>query len=638
LNSTSFLRASGWVLGLAIVAAHVLGATVYPQWWGAHFYRFLPPWTMWIACTTVALCALIAWRWPAGLERALAAGPARTAGRPAWPRLSLLGAGSFLLFWHFREAHTLLGDGHPLTRNLPLGQQFHPDEPLALYLHHLFYLLSRGLFERTGRDPVEVARDTVALGSALAGALFVPIAWLLAREIGGAPREAPRAGEGGDHGTVLVFTALVAQGYIQLFFGYVENYTLYCLVIAAFALAALRVLDGRAPLVWAGALVILAAALHLAGALLVPVLLVLLAHELMRPQRRVAALRDLGIGLALFLATHLALGRLSPHYSWFAMLARLAGAVTSSGSSYGFHRPGALDLLNQQLLIGPLGAFLFLPAAGAALIGGCARSWRAALWLTLGSAFLIASLIAGDSNLGVARNWDLLAPAGFVFTLAALGLALAMHWTARDQHRWVFLLSAVSLFHTVPWVANNASFDLAFARFKTLPLGLGRMPAVVGNLYLERGEVDSASVWFRRSLDENPANNLAAFELGRIAMSRGDYDYACNAFIAALQARPGTESYQYLLVSALTRSGRFGYARREMDRLLDENAREPIYWAASAVVWQCLGQRDSSRASIERAEALAPDDSLLAALRGDLERRDGFAAALDAVWPPITLP
>jgi hypothetical protein len=56
------------------------------------------------------------------------------------------------------------------------------------------------------------------------------------------------------------------------------------------------------------------------------------------------------------------------------------------------------------------------------------------------------------------------------------------------------------------------------------------------------------------------------------------------------------------------------------------------------VVWQCLGQRDSSRASIERAEALAPDDSLLAALRGDLERRDGFAAALDAVWPPITLP
>jgi tetratricopeptide (TPR) repeat protein len=390
--------------------------------------------------------------------------------------------------------------------------------------------------------------------------------------------------------------------------------------------------------VWAGALVILAAALHLAGALLVPVLLVLLAHELMRPQRRVAALRDLGIGLALFLATHLALGRLSPHYSWFAMLARLAGAVTSSGSSYGFHRPGALDLLNQQLLIGPLGAFLFLPAAGAALIGGFARSWRAALWLTLGSAFLIASLIAGDSNLGVARNWDLLAPAGFVFTLAALGLALAMHWTARDQHRWVFLLSAVSLFHTVPWVANNASFDLAFARFKTLPLGLGRMPAVVGNLYLERGEVDSASVWFRRSLDENPANNLAAFELGRIAMSRGDYDYACNAFIAALQARPGTESYQYLLVSALTRSGRFGYARREMDRLLDENAREPIYWAASAVVWQCLGQRDSSRASIERAEALAPDDSLLAALRGDLERRDGFAAALDAVWPPITLP
>lgn len=653
VRTLPLLRGLAWILALAIVVAHVMGATSHPEWWGVHFYRFLPAATLWIAIALMGCAGLIAWRWPAALERAF--DPAPTPGASpfeagalarVWGAIAALGAASFALFWRFREAHTLLGDGHPLTRNLPLGQHFHPDEPLALELHHLFYALTRGLFERPGRDPAEVARDTVALSSALAGALFVPIAWALARELEGAARAAGQAveravdgaSERAGRGALLVFVALIAQGYIQLFFGYVENYTLYCLVIAAFALVAVRVLEGRSPLWPAGLLVVLAAALHLAGALLLPALLLLLAHELLRPARRAAALRDLAIGLAGFAMAGIALDRLSPHYDWFAMLARLAGAVTSSGSSYGFHRPGALDLLNQQLLIGPLGVFLFLPVAALALLDGSARAWKAALWLTLGGAFLVASIIAGDSNLGVARNWDLLAPAGFVFTLAGLGLALAAGWTARDRHRWLFLLGAVSLFHTVPWIANNASFDRAFTRFKSLPLGMGRTQAVVGNVYLERGEVDSAAVWFRRSLDENPSNNLASFELGRIAMSRGDYDYASNAFKAALLARPGTEPYQYLLVGALTRSHRFADARRELDGLLAEDAREPLYWAASAVVWQCLGERDSSRAAIARADAIAPGDSLFAALHGHLDRRDGFPAALDAVWPPITLP
>jgi tetratricopeptide (TPR) repeat protein len=320
------------------------------------------------------------------------------------------------------------------------------------------------------------------------------------------------------------------------------------------------------------------------------------------------------------------------------MLSHLASSVTTSNSSYGFHRPGARDFLNQQLLIGPLGAFLFVPAALVGVMGGSARNWKGGFLLAFGSAFFMASIIAGDSNLGVARNWDLLAPAGFVFTLCGLGLALEAGWTPRDRHRWLLLLAAVSLVHTVPWIANNASFDRAFARFKTLPLGLGRAQAVVGNLYLERGQVDSASVWFRRALDENPANNLASFELGRIAMSRGDYDQACRAFIAAAQARPRTESYHYLLASALVHAGHPDDAKREIDGLLAEHSEEPIYWAASSVVWQCLGRPDSSLAALARADQFSPGDSLLVALRGHLGRPDGLEAALEAVWPRITLP
>ncbi|MGH7741779.1 MAG: tetratricopeptide repeat protein, partial [Candidatus Eiseniibacteriota bacterium] len=567
-------------LSLVVVATHVVAALRHPEWWGAHFYRFLDPAVLWIACASLALAGVLAWRWPGWLERAFTMRPLSGAARGRWPWIAVMSAGSLWLFWTFREAHTLLGDGHPLTENLPLGQQFHPDEPLALFLHQQFYRLTRALFAHPGRALADIAHDTVGLSSALAGALFVPIAWRLSRSLatGRATDEAPPR-RGGSAPTALVFLALIAQGYLQLFFGYVENYTLSCLVIAAFALCSMLVIEGRAPLILPVALVIFDSALHLAGALLVPALGVLLVQQLLRPAGWRAAARDLAIGLAILAATNAALALLHPHYSWFGMLAHLAGSVTRAGSSYGFKRPGAGDFLNQQMLIGPLGLFLFLPAAAGAALGGVWRSWKGAFFVALGGAFVIASVIAGDSNLGVARNWDLLAPAGFVFTLAALALALAAEWPARDLSRWLFLLGAVSLFHTVPWIANNASFDRAFARFKTLPLGLGRAQAVVGSLYLERGQADSAAVWFRRALDENSANNLAAFELGRIAMSRGNYQFACQAFRSALEARPGTQQYQYLLAGALVRSGRPQYARQEVDALLRENPGEPIYWA-----------------------------------------------------------
>ena len=645
VNQSSILWAVSWVLLLGIAAAEVIGATLRPEWWGVSAYRFLNPAVLVVACALLAAIAWLTWRWPAWIGSALSRPSATTRvaspapARPAWPGVVALSAASFAVFWSFREAHTLLGDGHPLTRNLPLGQQFHPDEPLALYLHHVFYLLTRGWFTHAGRDPAEVARFTVGLSSALAGALFVPTAWALAGRVTPSGPAASRTSPGMRDATrALVFVVLIAQGYIQLFFGYVENYTLYCLGISTFALVALLVLEGRGSLFLAGAVAIASAALHLAGALLAPAFLVLVAAQWARPERRRAVLRDLAFGLALFTATQVALGLLQPHYNWFAMLTHLAGSVTNSGSSYGFQRPGARDFLNQQLLIGPLGMFLFVPAAVVGVAGGAARNWKGAFLLVFGTCFLLASIIAGDSNLGVARNWDLLAPAGFVFTIGGLGLALQAGWATSARQRWLVLLAAVSLFHTVPWIANNASFDRAFARFKTLPLGLGRAPAVVGNLYLERGQVDSASVWFRRALDENPANNLASFQLGRIAMSRDDFGQATRAFQAAVQARPSTESYRYLLTSALVHSGRTDEARLEIDHLLATHPAEPIYWAASSVVWQCQGDRDSSLAALARADQLAPGDSLLIELRQHLARPGGLPAAIEAVWPRITLP
>jgi len=627
----------GWTLAALILAAHVLGATSFVgDWWATHFYAFFPRPVLWIACAGLMAGAVASARpWP-WLERLWDTQTRRRL--PGSPAVRLMAASvlSFVLFWALRERHTFLGDGNPLTAGLPRGQHFHPDEPLTLLLHHVFYRLTHGLFESTGRLPEDVARETVNLSSALAGALFIPIAWALARELVRARTPGETGEPAGGEASLgpLLLLVLLAQGYVQLFFGHVENYTFYLLVLAAYVLAALRFLAGRSSLLLPGSLLLLGLALHLSGVVLLPSLGVLVLMGLGRRARRSATLRDLGVLGVLFAILSFAFARISPGYSFSGMLLRLGDAATDP-LSHGFSHPSPGEFLNQQALIGPMGLFLLLPTAALALPRGAWRDPRSPFLLAMASGYLGASLIAGPANLGMARNWDLMAPAGFVFTLGGLGLALHAAWRLADLRRWLLLLVCASLFHTAPWVAVNASFDRAFERFKTLPLGGGRTESSVGDWYLRHGQEGEAIEWFLRAVDENPYNNFAHYGLGLIAMKRRDYPFATKAFGFALRVRPTKQNYRLALVDALARSGDLPQARAHLDTLLTESPSEPTYWAVSAIVWRLLGAPDSSFAAIAVAERLAPGDQTLARLRIDLVRPEGLTRTLRDVWPDL---
>ncbi len=433
----------------------------------------------------------------------------------------------------------------------------------------------------------------------------------------------------------MIFLVLIAQGYIQLFFGYVENYTLYTLVLASYVLAALRYLEGRTAFAVPGVLFVLALALHLSAAVLGLSFVVLFYVALSRGSERFETMRDLLIMGALVGLLDAALGSISPGYSWITRLSRLTGAVTNPTSSYGFNPPKAFDFVNQQVLIGPLALFLLVPAAAVPLV---MRRWggvRSIFVFAVATGYLVASCIAGDSNLGVARNWDLLAPAGFVFTWAGLHFALNAEWRFTELRRWLLLLLLVSLFHTVPWVAVNASFDRAFDRFKALPLGLGRTQATVGYWYLSKGREHEAFDWFRRALDENPANNLAAFNLGRIAMRHQGYDFAARAFLAALRARPTVQLYRLALANALAHGGQLQEASAELDTLLTQAPGEPTYWTASCIVRFWLGDRASAEAALEHAARLAPGDSAIASVRANLTQSEASIRNLQRDWSKI---
>lgn len=637
LAGLAWLRQVAIALAVVLPLAELLGATrCVGSWWGAHAWAFLPAGLLWGSLALVVLGLLLARLGGARLDRVLVGGLGAARRLPPWIGFAALAVITGGLCWLFREAHTLLGDGSPITRNLPQGQRFHPDEPLTLLLHHEWYRLTRPLFEGAGLRPEDVAHATVGLSSALCGAAFAPIAWTLVRDLiehGGTRLE--RGGREENATLALGFAVLIAQGYVQLFFGYVENYTFVLLVLSAYTLAALRSLEGRLPLLVPAALLVLALALHLSAAVLGASFAVLVVRRLAEPAARAAAVRDLAITAALFAATHLALGRLAPGYDWTGMLLRLGRAATDSTSSYGFHTPNLGQFLNQQVLIGPLSVFLFAPALVAWMLRRRRPEVRLLFLLGLAAGWVVASLVAGDSNLGVARNWDLLAPAGFVFTLAALAIAFGFTWPAPALRSWLFALALVSLFHTVPWIAVNASPERAIERMKVLPLKHGRAQALVGTWYLEHGREREAAEWFRRSLDENPMNNLAAYQLGRIAMRHGDHAFAVQAFSAALAARPNVGQYRFARVDALARSGERARARADLDTLLALDGTHPAWWAAGAILWLEAGERPRALAALDSVERRAAGDPLLGELRAAAASDSAARTVFERVWPRL---
>jgi tetratricopeptide (TPR) repeat protein len=631
-------------IGALTLLAHVLGAgPLRGLLWGSHFYGFLPPAAMVVAAlATLGVVALVRYgSW-------LAQGPmGDLSPAPGWPsfRRALAGLGilvALALFWVFRAGHLLWGDGRPLTRHVSAGDRFHPLEPLTQLAQSVVHTVLQPLFRSVGGDDLEVARNAVALGSAISGALFIVVAWLLARAFfasrpGGGPRPASPAARDADDGIVpLAFLVLVAQGYIQLFFGYVENYTFYALSLAVYLLTAHAFLARRTPLLVPATALIMALAFHLSAATMLPSFAVLAAVALARPDGRMAALRDLALGGLLFALA----SQLGPDYRFGPTLfGLLAGLGREAGqSAYLVSSQHTRDFLNEQLLVGPFGLFLFLPLALAALAGPARRD--AAVWFSIAAAggYLAACWTAGDSNLGYSRNWDLLAPAGFVFTAAGLHLLSRARWNPAGLRRWLAVAAALSLIHTVPWVAMNSSFAYSFERLKTLPLGLGRTEAIVGTWYFDLGRDEEAVRWFSRSLEAYPANNIAAYYLGEIAMGRQDYPSAAAGYAHALRARPDKQLYRARLAEALLRGDRPASAKSQLDTLIAVNPREPGYWVGTALAWSALGRPDSATRAFQTAHALAPRDSISMTLERRLDETGDTEVVIREYWSGLSGP
>lgn len=611
-RSSGFLPILTGLLVVGAAAIHAVGSFVAPSVvWGAHFFAFFPPILFTLATLIlVVACGFIAYRGSTGMPAAVS-----QRIRPTALVLTITGVATALL-WALRACHTYLGDGNVLAQSIRAGETFHERQPLTMMAQHW---IGGGAFGTVlgGSNPT---RSALAFGSAAAGAIFFVLAWLLARELALLARPAASTGDGNadtgpadgevppaqsiDARTIIVLWLVLAfQGYVQLFFGYVENYTFYATGLTLYLWLSLRYLRGASPLVLPGAALVFALGLHLSAAVLIPSFAFLAIAGLTQPGRRRAAVRDTLFVIAIAIALRQVLAAAQPGYNIFKTLWHTSGiAITHQQENvpaYMFSWMHIRDFMSEQLLIGPLGLLLFLPAL-ALLPGVRGRRAPAIFFAVAGLSYLGASWLAGDSNLGYARNWDLLSPGGIVFTVAGFGILMA----GGIRNGWrpalaCFLL--LTLYHTAPWIATNAIEGPALARLQALPLDRGRREVLVGKWYADRGDVAQAQMWYERAVRVYPANNNAQYLLGLTFFESGDLPRAARHFEAAVQLRPDKLVFRLWLIDVLTALDRFDESLPHLARAIEMDPDNGRVWFIYGDALEKTGRQSDADRAFDRS-------------------------------------
>jgi hypothetical protein len=445
------------VLALGIIASLLAAPLLREEIaWGLWPATYLPLAWRWILALVAAGLALVGDRLPIGWLRRIRFGS-------PWLRVAIALL-TTLPFYIFRIQHLRWGDAYILIHAIP-----HPaarltytwQAPLDLFLHARAWVLGKQLFGWP--DPM----PAYWLISATAGAVFVWVLLGLALWLGH------------DRTERFLLVGLVGSlGLMQLFFGYIENYTLMTVGVLITIWLALRAQRGEIALVWPATALALTHAFHPSTIVLAPSLLYLAwqirqgpateprAESERRPARWGSlALQIAGpyllvfIGVVAFMTAgghglDALVGTDAPgggDRNWFVPLFQ----TSTRWEHYTMFSFGhLLDIANEQALIAP--------ALWPGLLLSGVFAWRRIphrdgafrLLLMMALLYLLLTLV-WNPDYGGQRDWDLFAPAAAPAAIL-LGYVLARVLPERDALRGAgWALIAAQALHTMAWIYQN---------------------------------------------------------------------------------------------------------------------------------------------------------------------------------------
>jgi hypothetical protein len=549
------LRISGF-----ITLVGVLLAWAFPQArvWGFHHLAFLP----WPLSATLIVIAALSWT-PLGGKFADRILPHVTKFlRRTW----LVMAAAVVLFVGLQVSVPLLGDGTLWIKELswigefkargqsvPAGRWLKRKEPLEIASHELVFRAVAALHPPAAlsgsAEDMEVAikvreqwfrdaaRRVYFWMSIAAGAAAV---WLALRFARRRLLETQRP---------LFLRIVLGSSASLLFFGYVENYSWMFVWMLACLLAGLEEsFPPRRFPVKTLLLFLVAVAFHLAMVFLLPALLFLLWIWL-RPNRGVTlesqhrefVARRAWIIMAVFAVLGLAGYLYVKGWKGWISVMPLTAALSRDGYAF-LTLSHFLDLLN-------LAALVLLPATIiliASRLGkdrpACEYIQTAFLALTAGCGAAFVAVF--NPNLGMARDWDLLA-ACLLPVLVLAGWKLAHADLGMQRGAILAALAGFGVLITVPYILVQAGEKWSVARYETL-LKLDRARSAYG--------WENLAVYFESKNDLE--NRIRAWSMA--AEVSGNVRYRVNQAVA-LRLADRLEEAEPITVAAARKDPKYAF-------------------------------------------------------------------------------
>jgi Tfp pilus assembly protein PilF len=450
-------------------------------------------------------------------------------------------SGFVLLFWIFRVKSYFLGDGQLMLRNIQnlnsvdeLASNYKREPLIGLcivLLTNFFIVIKR----------LNPTLDAYTWLSILSGIIFIIAAWKFVKYYADDQIE-----------QFMLFILLVFTGVSQLFFGYVENYSPSAAGILLFLLYGVLFLKGRTSVTWVIFIYGITFIFHFGTLIFLPALAFLLYIAVRRKQMKELAISLFLTSVIVFSLLHLTLYPLELLKNVLGGTGRHIVAFSSQINKY-----QAYDFFSISHII-DVGNFLFLcyPAVSILLIFSGFLIWRNHKILTIEAKLLLLTALCGcvftvifNCEIGMSRDWDILAPISLGIPAAAIALWNTIEYDKKNRQRILLMLCIISPIHTGLWIGVNANEDKALKRFEMLEdrhlwskhayLSAYEELAVY---HRDRGDYEKAIQYYQKYISLDSTNQRLWRNLAGIYQSTGQKRKAVEVYTTML--RFGMANYQ----------------------------------------------------------------------------------------------
>jgi tetratricopeptide (TPR) repeat protein len=598
-------------------------ASFFPQYrvWGFNWWAYYPPYVPWFLFAAGAVAPLV-------LRFIRVRDESSNKHRLYFLAVIGLVAGYGLAFYLLRARMHFLGDGYTLLSQLASHPVIKPRE-LGEMLAHVW------VKNLIGGDGEAAALLTFQIISITAGILFLIVVAVCAGFLFERTKD-----------RILFTLGLATGGYMLLFFGYVENYSLFVFTVTLYSLTGLLAVKGKLSRWLILPPLALAIFFHVLGVTLIPsaVYLLLVNSKLGEAIARLSLRAKLLMSTAGVVAVVLVFYHFYSidYFFRFAIVPLFENRFTIEGYTM-FSLKHIVDYFNLLILLLP-----GLPIVAVVLFFSPLKKMlreREYRYLTILFVSTLGAIFIFDPKLGMPRDWDLFSFAGVPLALISYYLLFNCHTKIISRTTIVVLAVLLGCFSLFPRVGSQMNEEMSSRHFIDL-LDLDKVRNRIGRVilveyYQKLGKGDKVALLYRRwddliqrdtllttavdSINQNkfqpavpllydfldfyPQSHEAWQKLGICYLMMGQYDTA----LACLNLSDGINPYnpftQYYIGLVHYERKEYCAAKDHFLEAIDIDGFLVLAWRKLAACYIAWNKPDSARTFTEIAERLNPPDA-----------------------------